>query len=139
MGIQFHPKAGEVLNCDFSGLKYGEMEKRRFVVVLSPKYAQSQSVCTVIPLSTTPPPYVRDFHYILEKDPYPKSEPGTKVWAKCDHILTVSFERLSGWWDGREEDGRRKYQKLFVTPNDLICIKRCVLCALGMGDLTKHL
>lgn len=139
MGIQYHPKIGQVLYCDYSGLKYGEMEKKRFAVVLSPKYAQSQSVCTVVPLSITPPPLVRDFHYVLEKDPYPKGEPGVKVWAKCDHVFTVSFERLSGWWDERNPDGTRKYEKLFVTEKDITCIRKCVLYALGLGGLTKHL
>lgn len=139
MGIQYHPKVGQVLKCDFTGLKYYEMSKRRFAVVLSPKYAQSQNVCTVIPLSLTPPPHVRNFHYVLEKDPYPYSEPGTRVWAKCDHIFTVSFERLSGWWDERDEEGKRIYQKLFVTDTDLIAIRKCVLYALGLGNLTKHI
>jgi mRNA interferase MazF len=139
MAISYHPKVGQVLICDFEGLKYYEMSKRRFVVVLSPKYAQSQNVCTVIPLSTTPPPRVRDFHYILDKDPYPKSAPDTRVWAKCDHVFTVSFERLSGWWDERDAEGKRKYEKLFVTDNDLTRIRKCVLYALGLGELTKHM
>lgn len=138
MPLPYHPKVGEVLRCDYSGLKYTEMNKKRFVVVISPKWLSRGELCTVIPLSTTPPPHIENFHYILEKDPYPRSEPDTKVWAKCDMLMTVSFERLSGWWDDKV-DGKRNYVKLFVTDYDLICIKKCVLYALGMGDLTKYL
>lgn len=138
MPIQFHPKMGEVLYCDFSGLMYDEMSKRRWVVVVSPKYAQSQRACKVVPLSTTAPPVIRDHHCILERDPYPEGTPGAKVWAKCDMLTCVSFDRLTGYWNGKTA-GKRNYEKLFVTPADLNAIRKCLLYALGLGALTKHL
>lgn len=138
MGLPYFPKAGQVLYCDFTDLRFTEIDKKRFVVVISPKDRSGDKLCTVVPLSITPPKHIRDFHYILEKDPHPRSALGTKAWAKCDLVMTVSFDRLSDWWEGKV-DGKRNYVKLFVTDNDLICIRKCVLHALGMGALTKHL
>ena len=64
------------------------------------------------------------------------SEKGDKgeVWAKCDIINVVSFERLSGYhvrWNGR-----RKYLKMRVSMEELVHIRNGVLAALGfMGEL----
>lgn len=135
MAIQYHPAVGQVLYCDYSGLLYGEMSKRRLVVVVSPKYSQTQDTCVVVPLSITAPPQIRDFHCVLERDPHPKGKPSAKVWAKCDHIMTVSFLRLTGWWTGRA-GGDRQYVKLTVTDNDLKAIRKCILCTFGLGGLT---
>lgn len=136
MALPYHPKPGQFLYCDFTDLRYGEIDKKRFVVVISPKDRGAGDSCTVVPLSTTPPPNIRDFHCILEKDPWPRSS-GKKVWVKCDLVMTVSYDRLSDWWEGKEE-GKRNYMKLFVTDNDLKAIRKCVLYALGLGGLTKH-
>lgn len=137
MGLPYHPKPGQYLYCDFTDLRYGEIDKKRFVIVISPKDRGGGDLCTVVPTSTTPPPHIRHHHYILEKDPYPKNS-GDKVWVKCDLVMTVSFSRLSDWWDGKE-GGKRNYMKLFVSDNDLNCVRKCVLHSLGMGGLTKHL
>jgi mRNA interferase MazF len=136
--LPYHPKTGQVLYCDYHGCIYPEMDKKRFVVVISPKFGSRSDLCTVVPLSTTPPQTIEKFHHILSKDPYPDSPEGTKVWAKCDMLMTVSFARLSGWWDEKVE-GKRVYVKLFVSKEDLLAIRKCVLYALGLGGLTQYL
>lgn len=136
MPIKFHPRVGEVLNCDYRGLIYPEMDKRRLAVVISPDDFARDYLCTVVPLSTTPPPKIEKYHHILEKDPYPESD--EKVWVKADMLMTVSFARLSGYHDGKVE-GKRQYVKLHVSAHDLACIKKCVLHALGLGGLTQHI
>jgi len=53
-------------------------------------------------LSTTPPDPIQDWHYVLGKDPHPKPS-GKTVWAKCDMIAVVGFDRLHGSysrWNG---------------------------------------
>jgi uncharacterized protein YifN (PemK superfamily) len=137
MPIQFHPKVGEVLRCDYAGLRAAEMSKRRWAVVVSPRQSQNQQVCIVVPLSITPPPQIQNYHCVLERDPYPEGS-GQNVWAKCDMLMAVSFERLTGYFTGKT-DGKRDYVKLFVTANDLKAIQKCMLHALGLSRLISHL
>jgi mRNA interferase MazF len=137
MPIKFHPRVGEVLNCDYRGLIYPEMDKPRPVVVVSPDDFKRDYLCTVVPLSTTPPPHIEKYHYVFERDPC--LSPGTaKVWAKCDMIMTVSFQRLSGQWN-EKVDGKRVYIKSYLTDEEMSCIRKCILYAVGLGALTKHM
>ncbi|HRJ79548.1 MAG TPA: type II toxin-antitoxin system PemK/MazF family toxin [Planctomycetota bacterium] len=133
--LPYHPKQGEVLRCDYGGLVPPEMDKRRWVVVLSPKFVGRRELCTVVPLSTTPPPRIEDYHVLLDRDPAPDSC-GLPVWAKCDMLMTVSFARLSAWAE-RGDDGRRKYLQLFVSGAELGKIRRATLAALGLEHLWR--
>lgn len=69
------------------------MIKRRPVVVISPKETHNRKLCTVIPLSTTPPIPEQPWHYCLKQNYTPHPANGD-TWAKCDMIYTVSFSRL---------------------------------------------
>jgi mRNA interferase MazF len=135
--LPYHPKQGEVLKCDYSNLIDPEMSKVRWVVVVSPKFLNRPNLCTVVPLSTTPPKKVEGYHVLLDKDPAPKSAEGTVVWAKCDMLMTVSFSRLSAYHDGRRLDGKRNYVNLNVSIQELGRIKLGVLHALGLASLWK--
>lgn len=132
--LPYHPKVGEVLWCDYKGLVPPEMEKKRLAVVLSPKFIGRPDLCTVIPLSTTPPKKVEGYHVLLDKDPDPNGS-GVSVWAKCDMIMTVSFSRLSSVWKHRNQDGSRHYIYIGVSGVELGKIKHGVLNGLGMGAL----
>jgi mRNA interferase MazF len=92
--LPYHPKQGEVLRCDYSGLVPPEMDKVRWVVCVSPKFVNRPNLCTVVPLSTTPPEVAQNYHVLLDKDPYPEGG-GLPVWAKCDMVMTVSFAKLA--------------------------------------------
>ena len=130
MAISYHPELGEALWCDYSGVQ-PEMIKRRLAVVLTPRSCQRAGLTTVIPISCTPPRIPRPWHVKLSKDPYPKGDK-EEVWAKCDMINVVSFERLSGYhirWNGR-----RQYLKMRVSMEELVRIRKGVLASLGFAD-----
>ena len=133
--LPYHPKQGEVLRCDYSGLVPPEMTKIRWVVVISPKFLGKRELCTVIPLSTTAPNPVESHHVKLDKDPAPKAS-GVDVWAKCDMMMTVSFSRLTAYWDGKI-DGKRNYVSLHISALELGKIKLATLAALGLAHLWK--
>jgi mRNA interferase MazF len=134
--LPYHPKQGEVLRCDYSGLVPPEMDKVRWVVVISPKFLNRPDLCTVVPISTTPPAKPQAYHVALDNDPAPDAS-GDQAWAKCDMIMTVSFARLTGYWNGKDQQGRRKYISLFVSGKELGEIRQAVLAALGMSNLWK--
>jgi uncharacterized protein YifN (PemK superfamily) len=129
MAISYHPDLGEALWCTYSGIE-PEMVKRRIVVVLTPKACQRAGMATVIPISCTHPGIVRPWHVKLGRDPYPKGNK-PELWAKCDMLNVVSFERLSGYhyrWNGK-----RKYLKMQVSMDELVSIRQGVLAALGLS------
>jgi uncharacterized protein YifN (PemK superfamily) len=130
--LPYHPRPGEVLRCNYSGLNPPEMCKVRWVVVLSPKFVNRDDLCTVIPLSLSVPQRPASYHVKLDKDPYPKGKPNVEVWAKCDMLMTVCYQRLSCWYQGRAY-GKRNYVQLYVSDEELKRIRRGVLHALGMG------
>ena len=134
--LPYHPKQGEVLRCDFRNLISPEMDKVRWVVVISPKFLNRPSLCTVVPLSTTPPKHLEKYHVEMDADPAPNAS-GSTVWAKCDMLMTVSFARLSAYHQGRRPDGKRNYVTLAVSGKELGEIKQGVLYALGVAHLWK--
>ena len=104
MPIMFRPKPGHVLYCDFKGYIAPEIVKTRPVVVISPAHLSRVNLVTVVPLSTTAPTPVEGHHYKLLGNPIPGSS-AIEVWAKCDLVATVCFDRLD-----RIKIGRGVYQ-----------------------------
>ena len=135
--LPYHPNPGEVLRCDYSNLVPPEMDKVRFAVVISPRLRHRDSLCTVVPISTTAPAFPQPFHVQLAQDPYPKSAPGTVAWVKCDMMMTVSYARLSAYWDGRHPNGKRNYITLRVSQNEFREIRIGMLHAVGLGATLK--
>lgn len=131
--LPYHPKMGEVLRCDYSGLQRREMSKVRWVVVISPKFLNRPGLCTVVPISTSPPHSVEKYHVKLDHDPAPNAS-GDDAWVKCDMVMTVDFARLSAYYDGKSH-GRRNYITLSVSEKERRDIQRGVIHALGLGDL----
>jgi mRNA interferase MazF len=134
MAIQYDPAPGTVLLCDYdTGFRRPEMVKRRPALVISPRLHARHGLCTVVPLSTTPPR--RGVQYQLritlpEAPPPPFSQ--REVWAKADMVATVSFERLDLFRLARQPDGRRQYLRLLVQGEDLEAVRACVRLALGL-------
>jgi mRNA interferase MazF len=141
MAITFHPEPGAILVCDYStGFREPEMVKRRLCVVITPRLRRRDGLCTVVPLSTTAPDHVEDYHCQIEFErELPRPWEGLNRWAKCDMMATVAFHRLSPIGVGRGVDGRRKYIYPKLSPPQLIGVRRAVLCALSLRDLTEHL
>lgn len=139
MAIPYHPEIGTVLICDFHGFVEPEIVKRRAVVVVSPKLKNRDRLCTVIPLSTTDPLVVMPYHYKLNFDkPLPPPYASDFKWAKCDMLATVSFERLN-MPCRKLHSGRRKYIEVIVSDDDITNIRKCMLHAMALSCLTKHL
>ena len=55
MPISFHPRAGQMFMCDFTGFQPPEMVKVRPVVVISPKLPFRAEIVTIVPISLTAP------------------------------------------------------------------------------------
>lgn len=63
MSLSYHPQTGTIVICDFHGFIEPEMSKRRPVIVVSPRYRNSYKLCTIVPLSTTEPNPIMEYHY----------------------------------------------------------------------------
>lgn len=126
----FYPKCGNVLICDFDGYIFPEIVKRRPVVVISPNGIVRKDLCTIVPLSTTPPDEIRAYHYLLKGNPIPGSSE-LVVWAKCDLVATVCYKRLD-----RIQVGRRNYTNGAVSMEQVREIRRCAAISIGIefGD-----
>lgn len=126
MALNFRPTPGQVLLCDFSrGFIAPEMLKTRPVVVISPQAPHGHRLCTIVPLSTSAPAQQRGCHHLLSADPCPGfSQQHNGVWAKCDMIYTVSFDRLNRLH--RKTRQGRQYYIPSVTLQDLQAIMNAV-------------
>jgi uncharacterized protein YifN (PemK superfamily) len=127
MAINFHPKRGTVLMCDFTtGFRVPEMVKRRPVVVISPRYRRHTGLCIVVPFSTVPPHEIELHHHEIPSGKYPFFDPAKPIWAKADMLTCVCFERL----DRLLVFGR--YNAPSLTADDFDCIQRAVASALQL-------
>ena len=130
MGLNFHPRAGQVLVCDFSGFKEPEMVKPRPVVVISPKLPYRSDIVTVVPISTTEPRHGLPFCYRLSKNYHPAEADDLPCWAKADMVMNLGLYRLSGF-----RVGRRQWSYPQLTPEDLAGVRHAVVCGLGLDRL----
>jgi mRNA interferase MazF len=142
MAILSQPCLGTILICDFDqGFKAPEMVKRWPVVVVSPQTSWRPGLCTVVALSTPPPFPVRPYHCRLILDhPLPAPWDSEEMWVKGDIILAAGFHRLNLIRTGRgSETGKRQYHLRPLSDEQLKSVRACVLQALGLFGLTKHL
>jgi len=128
MPLQFQPKEGTILMCDFRGYEVPEMVKVRPVVILR-KHRHNNKLVTVVPLSTTAPEILEDHHIQL-----PAQLPGasTVCWAKCDMIYTVTLARLDRCKVKSRHGGGRQYVTFSLKAEELAAVKAAVLSALGL-------
>ncbi|QPL37281.1 type II toxin-antitoxin system PemK/MazF family toxin [Thalassospira sp. B30-1] len=131
MPIRFHPRPGRFLTCDYRGYEAPEMIKRRPVVVISPRKRQGPGLCTVVPLSTTPPNLQTACHVKIEIDPLGGRWTATEMWAKCDMITVASFSRLDMIRTGKALDGKRIYNNNELDADLLKKIREA--CAFSFG------
>jgi len=128
MTINFHPKAGSILICDFEGYVIPEIVKKRPVVVISPNHMRNSGLVTVVPFSTTPPNPIENFHYELLNQ---IKNDNTYHWAKCDLVARVRLERLD-----RVKVGKRTYATFYVSDEELQQIRLRVAMTIGI-DINK--
>jgi len=141
MTLAYHPKPGAFLLCRYEpGFVKPEMVKLRPVVVITPRLRRRDGLCTVVPLSLTAPNHIEAYHCELDLDPLlPAPWDAPKAWVKADMFSTVGFHRLSPIGIGRDHEGKRQYLNRRVSNAELAEIQRCVLHALNLSQLTKHL
>ena len=140
MALQFHPEQGTIVICDFTGFVSPEMVKRRPAIIVSPRLRRREGLCTIVPLSTTPPEPVAPYHFKLHvAPPLPAPYNANYHWVKADMLYTVSFNRLNLPFLGKDSSGKRKYDVRIIDPADLIKIQDCMMHALGLTRLTGYL
>lgn len=130
--MQFQPRAGAVVRCDFRGMIAPEMLKMRDVVVLAP-HKQNGKLVTIVPLSASAPKQPQPYHHQLPKDPRPDGDSMHPIWVKCDMIYTVSLERLEMHYT-RTRRGGRNSVRVLLPPDDFEAIRRCVAIALNLTN-----
>jgi Uncharacterized protein conserved in bacteria len=140
MVLNFHPEIGTIVIVDFTGFNAPEMTKRRPAIVVSPRFRDRDKLCTIIPLSTTRPHPVMAYHYKLRLDePLPPPYDSAFHWVKGDMLATLSFNRISLPYVGKNAQGKREYIIKVVEDIDLHKIRECVLHALALSHLTNNL
>lgn len=139
MALLYYPTPGEILLCDYgSNVIAPEMAKRRPVVIVTPRLRRRGELVGVVPLSTTDPEEVMDFHCRVELErPLPPPFQSPAMWAKCDMFSVISRSRLDRFRAGRGE--KRIFVAGKVSADQLQAIKAAMLCGLGLGSLTIHL
>lgn len=132
MALPYIPTRGEILICDFdTGFRQPEMVKRRPAVVVSHKSSHGRRLCTVVPLSTTAPVPVKTWHYALPHVQIPGWVAKATMWAKCDMLATVSFDRLTKPYKKTQHSGR-KYTAVFLCAEDMAAIEVCIRAYLDL-------
>jgi len=133
MGLKFTPHKGQIILCDYNtGFKPPEMVKRRPAVVISPRFPERHNLCTIVPLSTTPPDKIMPYHCQIE---LPKAAPkllSRICWVKADMIAAVGLKRLDFITLGKDANGKRIYYKESVSQGQLSLIEAAVLASLGI-------
>ena len=134
MPISFHPRAGKMFMCDFSGFQPPEMVKVRPVVVISPKLPFRSEIVTIVPISLTAPRHDLPFVYKLSKNYHPLEPNDLACCAKCDMVMNLGRNCLDGF-----KIGRRQWVIPDMLPHDLARIRAAVCHGLGMGHLLSEL
>lgn len=134
VAINFHPKPGQLLLCDFEpGFSEPEMTKRnRPVIVLHSKHG----LVTVVACSTVPPDKPLVYHYKLPIKSMPKTTHfmGKESWVKGDMVYTVGYHRLH-----LIALGRSQFYRDTLGRGQMDQIRQCVLHGIGMGFLAQHI
>jgi len=133
MPLRYHPKPGTFLICDYSGHVVPEMVKKRPVVVISPRFRRREGLCTVVPLSCTPPDPVMPYHVPLDLErPLGGRWCETRLWAKCDMVTVASFNRLDLIRIGKTSEGRRIYNRDALGDEQLRKVREAVARSIGL-------
>lgn len=138
MAIHNHPPQGSILICDFDGFKEPEMVKKRPVVVISKPINSRPPLCTIVALSSVPPPVVLPMHCILKFDPLlPPPFDVDPSWVKGDMVYSLCFTRFDFIKTGKNAAGKRTYDYRILSPDDLDRVLKCVIAGIGIVDIKK--
>lgn len=132
MPIKYFPRAGAMLMCDLTDFSPPEMDKKRPVIIISPRLPSRSGLVAVVPTSTTAPRHSLPFCVLLSKNYHPLEPDQPPQWAKCDMVMNLSIERLDGF-----KVGHRKWEHPIVSEEDLKAVRNGVLYGLGFGNLIE--
>lgn len=141
MPARFHPPQKSVVLVRFDeAFKPPEMVKPRLCIVLSPQMKARPGLCTVAPMSLTPPEREMPFHCRL-RIPFqlPPRWGDQERWVKGDMIYAAGLHRVELLSLGRDRTGKRVYQTSTIPDEDFLRVQRAVLHGLGLSALTKQL
>jgi len=141
MGLLYYPSAGEVLMCHYDEKALDpEMCKARPAIVIGPRLRNRARLVTVVPLSTTEPNTLLDYHCRVEIAPLlPEPFDAAVMWAKCDMVSSVSLDRLDRFKEPYQRGSARKWRTGRVNAVQIAALRASVLCGLGLSHLTQHL
>ena len=140
MPLTFAPKPGTVIVCDYRvGFIVPEMVKRRPAIVISPQMQGRANLCTVVPISTDIPRKIMAYHLELPNLVLPEPFAKGPNWVKADLVFAASFQRCDLIKAGRNDSGKRQYELITITDEELNAVRGAVLCSIGLSSLTKHL
>lgn len=141
MPLTYYPSAGEILLCRYDDVVIDpEMRKPRPIVVVGPRLRSRARLVAVVPLSTTEPIRIEDFHFRLTLEhPLPQPFDNPTMWAKCDMVSSVSLSRLDRFKEPHRRGGGRQWRTGRVTAEQLRSVRAGLLCGLGFATLTNHL
>lgn len=128
--IPFYPKMGQVLIADFSDLRMPEMTKIRPVIIVSPRLPHRPDIVAVVPVSLSAPRHELPFCFRLSRNYHPSEADDLPCWAKADMVTNIALRRLEGF-----KVGRRKWEFPNLSPEDLLGVRRAVMCGLGLDRL----
>jgi uncharacterized protein YifN (PemK superfamily) len=95
---------------------------------------------TVVALSSSAPDPVMPYHCQIDIRPrLPKPWISDGIWVKGDMIYAVGFHRLDLIRMGKDRNGDRIYRMDVLDDRQMKAVRACVLRALGLSVLTKHL
>jgi len=143
VAITIHPKAGQILLCDFfPGFKEPEMvkEKRPVIVLTGPIKGRSNLV-TIAALSHREPKPPQLYHYKIPRQSMPMTGKfqDEDSWLKGDMIYTFGFHRLHLIRLGkRGSDDKRLYFTNRLGPEQMKQIYQCVMHGLNLAKLAVH-
>jgi uncharacterized protein YifN (PemK superfamily) len=132
MPLNFNPRAGQILVCNFDGFKVPEMVKPRPVVVVSPRLPHRAHIVAIVPISLTEPLHPTRYKVRLSKNYHPDEADDLPCWAACDMVMNLGLYRLNGF-----KVGHRKWAYPQMTGDDLLAVKRGVLLGLGLDKLPE--
>lgn len=140
MPLTHAPKPGTVIVCDYrSGFYPPEMVKRRPAIIISPQIQGRPGLCTVVPISSEKPKTVMSYHLELSTLVLPEPFEKGPNWVKADMVFAASFNRCDLIRAGKDYTGKRVYELICITDDDLKAVRRAVLHSIGLSSLTKHL
>ena len=131
MPLTFHPDAGAILICDFSGFVPPEIVKKRPVVVVSPRRRSgpADALVTVVPLSSQEPHRLEPWHFEIPLGAYPPAR--GRMWIKGDILMTVGLARLDRV--RFREGGRAVYRPLNMSAETMVHVRAAILAALKLA------